>query len=80
MRTVLRTAHGLLLTGALAVTAGVPALSAITTPCAPRDAMIGQLATDLQQKHRAIGLTQAGMLADAHSGDDDHAVRCMATT
>ena len=64
MKTVLRTAHGLLLAGALAVTAVVPVHSAIATPCAPRDAMIGELATNLQQKHRAIGLTQAGILAE----------------
>lgn len=64
MRTVLRTAHGVLLAGALAVTAVVPAHSAIATPCAPRDVMIGELATSLQQNHRAIGLTQAGMLAE----------------
>jgi hypothetical protein len=48
--------------GLLASVAIVP--PAIAAPCGPRDEVVRQLATDMGQEHRAIGLTQSGALAE----------------
>jgi hypothetical protein len=48
----------------LAAVATLSAAPANARPCASRDEIVSKLSTDLQQKQKAIGLTQAGLLAE----------------
>ena len=60
MRAALHMARVLL----LAAIATVFALPASARPCAPRDEIVSTLSSHLQQKQKAIGLTEVGLLAE----------------
>lgn len=64
MRAALQMARVLVLGLCLAAVATVSAPSANARPCAPRDEIVSKLSTNLQQKQKAIGLTEAGLLAE----------------
>lgn len=71
MRAAFQMVRVLLLGVGLALTAIVSAPQpASARPCAPRDEIIRQLSTDLQQKRKAFGLTQAGLLAEFFVSDE----------
>ncbi len=64
MRAALQMARVLVLGVGLAAIAAVSALPANARPCAPRDEIVRKLSTEFQQRQKAIGLTQAGLLAE----------------
>ena len=65
MRSTLGSARSLVLSVGLGLLASIAIVPrAIAAPCGPRDEIVRQLATNMRQEHRAIGVTQSGSLAE----------------